>query len=112
MCMPFFGVGMLVAGAVRMTAWSMAVPDIVEKYETDKVRSETEGADDENELWLRYLLGFDESLNGFKEDGETQCDQENAVYESAEGFGTLPLHAVSTVSTPTPRCSSPRMCIS
>lgn len=94
----FLGVRVLVARSVRVAAGPMAVSNVVEENETNEVRCETEGTDNENELGLRDFLGFDESLNGFKEDGETQCDQEYAVYQSAKGLCTLPLYVVRTVS--------------
>ena len=71
MSMSFLGVGVLVAMAVRMTTGPMAVSHVVEEYETNEVRSEAERADDEDEFGLRYFLGFNESLDGFEENGET-----------------------------------------
>lgn len=70
----FFSVGVLVSRAVRVATRAMAVADVVEEYETDNVRGETEGSDDKNELGLRDLLGFDESLDSLEEDGETEGD--------------------------------------
>jgi D-alanine-D-alanine ligase-like ATP-grasp enzyme len=48
-----------------------AVAMVVEKEETDDVRQETAGTDDENDHGMRDVLRFDESLDGFEEDGET-----------------------------------------
>jgi hypothetical protein len=67
----FLSARMPVAVAVRRTTGSMIVSDVVEEHKTSKVRSETKGTDDENKLGLRYLLRFNNSLNGFKEYGET-----------------------------------------
>ena len=94
--MALLSMRVLVTVPVRVTSWSMAVSYIVEKYKTNEVRGETEGTNNENELGLRNFLGFDESLDGFEKDRETQCDKKNAVYESTKGFCTLPLYGVST----------------
>lgn len=69
--MALLSVRVLIARAVRVAPWSMAVSYIVEEYETNYVRGKTERTDDENELGLRNFLGFDESLDGFKKDRET-----------------------------------------
>jgi hypothetical protein len=58
-----------------------AVSVIVEKEETHDVRCQSKGADNEHEFWLRDFLWFDESLDRFQEDGETQRDKEHTVDE-------------------------------
>lgn len=80
--------------------------------EASEIGSETEGTDNENKLGLRDFLGFDESLDGFKEDGETECDKEDAVYESTEGFCALPLSYCQCQTGRTQGCFLLRMCIS
>jgi hypothetical protein len=72
--MALLSMRVLITVPVRVTSWSMAMPYIVEEYKTNEVRGETEGTNNENELGLRNLLRFDESLDGFEEDRETQCD--------------------------------------
>jgi hypothetical protein len=57
----FLSVGVLVA--VRVAAWAMAVSDVVEKNQTNQVRCETEGANNEDEFGLGNLLWFNKSLD-------------------------------------------------
>ena len=56
---------------------------IVEEEQTDDVGRQAERADDKNEFRVRYFLWFNKSLDGFEEDGKTECDKENAVDESS-----------------------------
>lgn len=111
MRMSFLGVRMFVAVSVRMATRSVAMSNVVEEHETNNVRGETQRSDDEDELGLRYLLGFNESLNGLKEDGETKGDQEDTVYERTKRLRTLPLHIVSIGSAAISRLDSLRRCI-
>jgi len=37
------------------------------------------------------ILRFNESLYRFEEDRETQCDEEDAVYQGSQCLGALPL---------------------
>lgn len=55
--------------AVRMTARTVAMADVVEEYKADNVRGQTKGADNKDKLGLGYLLRFDKSLDGLEEDG-------------------------------------------
>jgi hypothetical protein len=77
--------------SVRMTAMTV----VVEKEKTADVRQETAGADDEDDLGVGDVLWLDEPLDRFEEDGETERDEEDAVDERTQSFGTLPLRAVS-----------------
>jgi hypothetical protein len=72
-----------------------AVAMVVEKEKTADVRQETAGADDEDDLGVGDVLWLDEPLDRFEEDGETERDEEDAVDERTQSFGTLPLRAVS-----------------
>lgn len=110
--MSLLGVRVLIASSVRVTAWAVAVTDVVEEYEADEVRGKTEGANYKHKLGLRDFLGLDKALDGFEEDGETQCDQEHAIYECTQGFCTLPLSRVSTVSHAIAMLYSHHMCTS
>jgi hypothetical protein len=53
--------------SMRMTT----VAVVVEQEETDDVRKETAGTDDEDNHRVGDLLGFDEPLDRFEEDGKT-----------------------------------------
>ena len=77
MRMSLFSVRVFVV-TVRVTA----VAVVVEEKETDDVREETAGADDEDDYGVGDFLWFDESLDGFEEDGETECDEKDTVDES------------------------------
>lgn len=96
----FFRVRMRIARTVGMSSGPVAVAYVVEQDQADNVRSKTERADDQNELGLRDFLGFDKSLNGFEEDRETQCDQEDAIHERTERLCALPLYFVRNALSP------------
>jgi hypothetical protein len=80
--MALFGVadGVSVAMAVRVTAVTVAaMAVVVEEEETDDVGGETETSYNQHKLRVADFLRLDETLNRFKEDGETQSDEEDAV---------------------------------
>lgn len=63
---------------------------IVEEEESDNVGCKTKRTNNKNKLGVRDFLWFYKALNGFKEDGEAQCDEEDAIDERTQRFGTLP----------------------
>jgi len=80
--------------AVAVTA--MAV--VVEEEETDNVGSKAETSYNQHKLRVADFLRLDETLNGFKEDGETQSDKEDSVDQGSQGFSALPLEECEFVS--------------
>ena len=92
----FFGIADGVGLSVRVSSVTVAVASVgvsvvVEQEQAEDVGGKTEAADDQDELGLVDLLRLDETLNGFKEDGQAQGDEEDAVDEGSECFGALPL---------------------
>ena len=80
----FFGGVDSVSVAVSVGVASMAVAAmavVVEEEETDDVGGKTETANNQHKLRVADFLGLDETLNGLKEDGETQGDEEDSVDE-------------------------------
>jgi hypothetical protein len=80
--MALFGVadGVSVAVSVRVTAMAVAaMAVVVEEEETDDIGGKTETSYNQHKLRVADFLRLDETLNGFKEDGKTQGDEEDAV---------------------------------
>lgn len=78
----FFGGADSVPVAVSVGVASVAVATmavVVEEEKTDDVGGKTEASDNQHKLRVADFLGLDETLNGFKEDGETQGDEEDSV---------------------------------
>ena len=78
----FFGGADSVPVAVSVGVASGAVATmavVVEEEKTDDVGGKTEASDNQHKLRVADFLGLDETLNGFKEDGETQGDEEDSV---------------------------------
>lgn len=64
-----------------MTMASMRM--VMEKQQSHEIRKEAETANDEDEFGVLDFLRFDETLDGFEEDGHAQCDEEDAVDEGS-----------------------------
>ena len=65
---------------MRMALFSaMAVAVLVEEEKTKDVRGQAQAADDKDQHGFGHDLRFDESLNGFEEDGQTEGDQEHSI---------------------------------
>ena len=91
----------------------MTMTVVVEEEETEDVGCEAKAAHDEDELGVGDFLRFDKSLDGFEEDGETECDEEDAIDQGTEGLGSLPLEVVSTSCKRSwGLCCSPHKCTS
>lgn len=94
-------VGVLVLMIVRVTFVVVVVVMVMlvavgvtvapKDEEPDEVREETRGTDDEDELRIVNLGGFDKSSQGLEDDGYAEGDEEDRVEESAQDFGAHPL---------------------
>jgi hypothetical protein len=68
---------------------TMAV--IMEQEQANDIRRKTTAPHDQYQLRMRDLLRLEESLYRLEEDGKTQCNKENTVYERTQGLSSLPL---------------------
>jgi hypothetical protein len=95
MCVASFGGAGFVRIFVRVIAVAMAVAVVVEEEQSNDVGCKAERANNEDDLGVGDFLGLDKALNGFKEDGKAEGDEEDAIDECTQGFGSLPLRMVS-----------------
>lgn len=82
----FFGGAGSVSVAVTVGVASVGVAAmamVMEEEKTDDVGGKTETPDNQHELRVTDFLGLDETLNGFKEDGEAQGDEEDSIDEGS-----------------------------
>lgn len=70
---------------------TMSMGMLVEQKQPEDIGQQTEAADNADEHWALDFLGFHESLDGFEEDGHTEGDQKDTVYQRTEGLCPLPL---------------------
>lgn len=108
-----------VTGAVRVRVSAVGVAVIVEEEEADDVGREAEAADDDDEFGRSDFGGVEEAFDGFHEDREAQrcirsstsdwpsrqrgrqrTEEEDAVDQGAEDFGSLPAVRVVLRSLP------------
>ena len=54
------------------------------------IQCKTDASHNKNELRILNPLQVDETLDGLKEDANTECQQENTVEEASEKLGALP----------------------
>lgn len=80
---------------VAMIRRSMGVSMSAQDEESNDVREEAQGTDDEDKLWVEDFWWIDKSGDSFENDGKTQCDQEDRIEESAENLCSQPLCDVS-----------------
>lgn len=89
----FFGilnrVVLLAVTVSSMAVASMTVAVIVEQHQSHQVRRETQASDYQYELWVGDNLRLHKALNGVEEDGDTQCDEEDAIDERSQRLGAL-----------------------
>ncbi|GKT41798.1 uncharacterized protein ColSpa_01978 [Colletotrichum spaethianum] len=84
-------VAMIVFAVVVGVIAAVGVAVAAEDKEADEVRGETEGTDDENQLGVIDLGRVEESGNGFENDGDAECDEEDGVEEGTENLSAQPL---------------------
>lgn len=74
---------------------SMGVSMSAQDEESDNVREEAQGTNDEDKLRVEDFGRVDKSGNCFEDDGETQCDQEDGIEEGSKDLCPQPLSDVS-----------------
>jgi hypothetical protein len=62
----------------------------VEQEQSDDVTGQSQRSDNDDQFGVRDLADVEEPFDGFHEDRETQCEQEDSVDERSEDFGSLP----------------------
>lgn len=85
------GVRMSVIMIVVVLAGSMRVAMAAEDKETDKVGEQAGRTNNEHELGVIDLGGFDESGQCFEDDGNTEGDKENGVEKGTKNLCANPL---------------------
>lgn len=78
---------------VSVICVSVRVAMPAEHYEADEVGKQAGTSNDEYELRVADVGGFDESSDGFENDGNAESDEEDGVEEGAENLGPNPLEA-------------------
>lgn len=84
------GVFMPLSSMIMITR-PMRVSVTTKDQKSDQVGEEASTTDNEYELRIVDLGWFDESSDGFQDDGDTKCDKEDGIEESTENFGSNPL---------------------
>lgn len=84
-------VAVVMAVVVATFFVAMVVAVTAEDYKAEEVGNKTGNTDNEDELGLVDLGGFDESCEGFEDDGDAESDEEDGVEEGTEDLGANPL---------------------
>lgn len=66
---------------------------MTEKQETEYIREKPKTSHNEDEERLADFLRLDYALDSFKENGQTKCDEKNAIDECSQRLRPLPLYA-------------------
>lgn len=85
----FNRVALLAVAVSTMAVTSVTVTVVMEQHQSHQVRCETETSDNQHQDRVCDNLRLHKSLDGVEEDGDTQCDQEDAVDERSQGFCAL-----------------------
>ena len=73
---------------------AMTVTVTRKQRQADDVDEKSEGADDDEEVWVVDLLAVRQPIERFNEDGEAERDEEHCVDQRSQHLGSSPAERV------------------